>query len=94
MLADLLSGALNMIGFSWAAGPVSTELEIEMMDWLAQLCGLPDRFLHRSGAGGGGVIQVRPGATSQLGGDRTKAAGSQLGGDRTKAESKLSSKLR
>ena len=28
-----------------------------MMDWLAQLCGLPERFMHRSGTGGGGVIQ-------------------------------------
>ena len=28
MLADMLIGALGMIGFSWAASPVSTELEI------------------------------------------------------------------
>ncbi len=27
-LADMLAGALNMIGFSWAASPVSTELEM------------------------------------------------------------------
>ena len=31
----------------------------EMMDWLAKLCGLPERFLHSAGKGGGGVIQVR-----------------------------------
>ena len=30
----------------------------EMMDWLAKLCGLPERFLHSAGKGGGGVIQV------------------------------------
>lgn len=28
MLADLWAGALNMIGFSWAASPVGTELEM------------------------------------------------------------------
>ncbi len=30
------------------------------MDWLAQLCGLPQEFMCNGGAGpGGGVIQVR-----------------------------------
>jgi len=28
MLADMLCGALGMIGFSWAASPISTELEM------------------------------------------------------------------
>lgn len=27
------------------------------MDWLAQLCGLPGKFLFSSGGAGGGVIQ-------------------------------------
>ena len=45
-LADMLSGALNMIGFSWLAGPISTELEELTMDMLARLMGLPNRFLH------------------------------------------------
>ncbi|MEW5296779.1 MAG: hypothetical protein WDW38_007580 [Sanguina aurantia] len=57
MLADMWSSAINMIGFSWAAAPVSTELEMVMMDWLARLCGLPARFLFASGGPGGGVIQ-------------------------------------
>ncbi|GAX81667.1 hypothetical protein CEUSTIGMA_g9095.t1 [Chlamydomonas eustigma] len=57
MLADMLAGAINMIGFSWAAGPVSTELEMVMMDWLGKLCGIPEKFLHSSASGGGGVIQ-------------------------------------
>eukprot|EP00955_Chlamydomonas_euryale_P028590 301291-Chlamydomonas_euryale.AAC.2 len=39
LLADMLMGALNMIGFSWAASPASTELEIIAMDWLAKLVG-------------------------------------------------------
>lgn len=40
-LADLLAGALNMIGFSWAAGPISTELEELSMDMLAMLTMIP-----------------------------------------------------
>ncbi|KAG1660227.1 hypothetical protein FOA52_005097 [Chlamydomonas sp. UWO 241] len=62
LLADMLMGALNMIGFSWAASPASTELEIVAMDWLAKLVGLPARFLHSSSGTGGGVIQ---GTTSE-----------------------------
>ncbi|GLC76482.1 hypothetical protein PLESTF_001786000 [Pleodorina starrii] len=62
-LADMWSSALSMIGFSWAASPVSTELEMAMMDWLAELCGLPPSFRCNGGAGpGGGVIQ---GTTSE-----------------------------
>ncbi|KXZ45278.1 hypothetical protein GPECTOR_56g374 [Gonium pectorale] len=62
-LADMWAGALSMIGFSWAASPVSTELEMAMMDWLAELCGLPAAFRCNGGAGpGGGVIQ---GTTSE-----------------------------
>ncbi|GIM15937.1 hypothetical protein Vretimale_18591 [Volvox reticuliferus] len=57
-LADMWSSALSMIGFSWAASPVSTELEMAMMDWLAELCGLPASFRCNGGTGpGGGVIQ-------------------------------------
>ncbi|GIL59409.1 hypothetical protein Vafri_14094 [Volvox africanus] len=57
-LADMWSSALSMIGFSWAASPVSTELEMAMMDWLAELCGLPASFRCNGGSGpGGGVIQ-------------------------------------
>mmetsp|Transcript_11451 Transcript_11451/g.20219 ORF Transcript_11451/g.20219 Transcript_11451/m.20219 type:complete len:510 (-) Transcript_11451:379-1908(-) len=56
-LADMLVGALGMIGFSWAGSPVATELEISMMDWLALLMGLPKKFLFSSEGPGGGVIQ-------------------------------------
>jgi len=56
MLGDMLSGALNVIGFNWLASPAATELEQSVLDWLAQLIGLPDAFLSRSGKGGG-VIQ-------------------------------------
>uniref|UniRef100_A0A383V780 Tyrosine decarboxylase n=1 Tax=Tetradesmus obliquus TaxID=3088 RepID=A0A383V780_TETOB len=45
ILAEMLIASLNMIGFSWQSSPVSTELEMVMMDWLGKLCGLPDKFI-------------------------------------------------
>ncbi|KAJ6223277.1 hypothetical protein RDWZM_001822 [Blomia tropicalis] len=54
---DMLSGALSCIGFTWNAAPSCTELEMKMMDWFAQMLGLPDHFCFGSGKGGGGVIQ-------------------------------------
>ena len=40
---------------SWATSPAATELEQHVMDWLADLLGLPESF--RSTGSGGGVIQ-------------------------------------
>lgn len=57
IVADMLSGAIACIGFSWIASPACTELEVVMLDWLGQMLGLPDAFLARSGGVGGGVIQ-------------------------------------
>eukprot|EP00878_Enallax_costatus_P025982 GHUV01027848.1.p1 GENE.GHUV01027848.1~~GHUV01027848.1.p1 ORF type:complete len:388 (+),score=81.82 GHUV01027848.1:52-1215(+) len=59
ILAEMLIAVLNMIGFSWQSSPVSTELEMVMMDWLAKLCGLPDKFISNgdSSRPGGGCIQ-------------------------------------
>jgi len=52
--ADILSDAIGCIGFSWIASPACTELEVVMMDWLAQIIQLPKHFM--SGGKGGGVI--------------------------------------
>nr|ASJ26448.1 dopa decarboxylase [Pieris rapae] len=57
IVADMLSGAIACIGFSWIASPACTELEVVMMDWLGQMLGLPEEFLARSGGEAGGVIQ-------------------------------------
>lgn len=38
MLADMWSSAINMIGFSWAAAPVSTELEMVGVRWAGTAC--------------------------------------------------------
>lgn len=55
VLGDLLSTGLGVQGMLWQTGPAITELETRMLDWMAELCGLPERFL--STGRGGGVIQ-------------------------------------
>jgi aromatic-L-amino-acid/L-tryptophan decarboxylase len=41
VLAELLIAALNVNNMTWLASPAATELELTVMDWLAQLLGLP-----------------------------------------------------
>ena len=41
---------------SWVTSPACTELELRVVDWMAELLDLPPRFLNTS-ANGGGVIQ-------------------------------------
>lgn len=55
-LGEMISAALNVIGFSWVSSPACTELETQVLDWLAKLLGLPDCF-HSTSGKGGGVIQ-------------------------------------
>jgi aromatic-L-amino-acid/L-tryptophan decarboxylase len=55
ILGDLLSAGLGVQGMLWSTSPAATELETQMMDWLAELLGLPAAF--RSDGAGGGVIQ-------------------------------------
>ena len=68
LLGELLSGAINAIGFSWASCPAGTELESVVLDWLADALALPPSFRthHDRAEGeegpptrgpGGGVIQ-------------------------------------
>ncbi|XP_022915518.2 histidine decarboxylase [Onthophagus taurus] len=59
LLGDMLADAINCLGFTWASGPVVTELETIVMNWLGKMIGLPDDFLHtKSTSLGGGVIQT------------------------------------
>ncbi|HEX8093652.1 aminotransferase class V-fold PLP-dependent enzyme [Jatrophihabitans sp.] len=55
ILGDLLASGLGVQGMLWATSPAATELETQMMDWLAQLLDLPAGF--RSDSAGGGVLQ-------------------------------------
>jgi len=41
IVAELLIAALNVNGMTWLASPAATELETTVLDWLAQLLGLP-----------------------------------------------------
>ncbi|CAI5944772.1 unnamed protein product [Closterium sp. NIES-65] len=59
---DALISALNVVGFSWAAAPTATELEGIVMDWMADLLGLPEGFHSvksgEEGWGSGGCSSV------------------------------------
>ncbi|CAB3236454.1 unnamed protein product [Arctia plantaginis] len=58
ILGDMLSAGIGCIGFSWAASPACTELEIIMLDWMGKAIGLPPSFLAlEEGSKGGGVIE-------------------------------------
>ncbi|XP_077159097.1 aromatic-L-amino-acid decarboxylase isoform X2 [Paroedura picta] len=57
LLADMLSGGIGCIGFSWASSPACTELETVMLDWLGKMINLPPQFLAGKDGEGGGVIQ-------------------------------------
>jgi aromatic-L-amino-acid decarboxylase len=41
ILAELLAATLNAVAFIWRTSPASTELEAHVLDWTAQLLGLP-----------------------------------------------------
>ncbi len=55
ILGELVAAGLGMQGMLWSTGPVCTELETHVMDWLVELLDLPSHFL--SSSAGGGVIQ-------------------------------------
>lgn len=44
-LGEMLSGALNIVGFSWITSPAATELEMIVLDWLGKMLKLPEDFL-------------------------------------------------
>ncbi|WP_133907487.1 aminotransferase class I/II-fold pyridoxal phosphate-dependent enzyme [Actinophytocola oryzae] len=64
ILGDLLSSGLGVQGMLWATSPACTELETVVVDWLAELLGLPDHF--RTDNVGGGVIQDSASSASLL----------------------------
>ena len=52
-LGELLSAGLGVNGMSWATSPACTELELRVVDWMAELLDLPERFRNTSESGGG-----------------------------------------
>jgi len=55
ILGDLVSSGLGVQGMIWATSPAATELETRVLDWLAEMMGMPEKF--KSTSTGGGVIQ-------------------------------------
>lgn len=55
VLGELLCAGLGVQGMLWLTSPACTELEQHVLDWLAELLGLPAHF--QSTGTGGGVIQ-------------------------------------
>ncbi|MFL6120862.1 aminotransferase class V-fold PLP-dependent enzyme [Actinophytocola sp.] len=64
ILGDLLSSGLGVQGMLWATSPACTELETVVVDWFAELLGLPAHF--RTDGAGGGVIQDSASSASLL----------------------------
>jgi aromatic-L-amino-acid decarboxylase len=44
ILAEMITGALNVNAMTWRTAPAATELETLVLDWLRQWLGLPDKF--------------------------------------------------
>lgn len=55
ILGDLISSGLGVQGMIWATSPAATELETRVLDWLAEMMDMPEKF--KSTSTGGGVIQ-------------------------------------
>jgi aromatic-L-amino-acid/L-tryptophan decarboxylase len=53
ILAELVSAGLGVQGMLWATSPACTEIEQQVVDWLADLLGLPEHWKLESGRGGG-----------------------------------------
>jgi len=56
ILGDLAASGLGQQGMLWATSPAATELEMVVVDWLADLLGLPEAW--KTTGPGGGVIQM------------------------------------
>lgn len=54
VLGELLSAGLGVQGMLWATSPACTELETHLLDWIADLIALPEKF--KASSTGGGVI--------------------------------------
>lgn len=57
LLGELYSAAFTGACFNWICSPAVTELETIVLDWLAQILGLPATYLSTGPTRGGGVIQ-------------------------------------
>ncbi|GLU06545.1 hypothetical protein SLE2022_235710 [Rubroshorea leprosula] len=49
-LGEMLCTSFNSVGFNWLASPAATELEMTVMDWLANMLKLPKSFMFQAPA--------------------------------------------
>ncbi|KAK2613495.1 hypothetical protein N8I77_000407 [Diaporthe amygdali] len=57
LLGELYSAAFTGACFNWICSPAVTELETIVLDWVAQIIGLPPAYHSTGPTRGGGVIQ-------------------------------------
>ena len=62
ILGEVLSAALGVQGMMWTTSPACTELETHVLDWVAQMLDLPEKFLS-TGSGGGVIYDSASSAT-------------------------------
>nr|CDJ85559.1 Pyridoxal phosphate-dependent decarboxylase domain containing protein [Haemonchus contortus] len=59
LLADFVTSALSVIGFSWDSCPALTEMENAMVNWVGRALGFPEAFLFQDSppaSQGGGTV--------------------------------------
>jgi aromatic-L-amino-acid/L-tryptophan decarboxylase len=56
ILAEMVASGLGQQGMLWSTSPVSTEVEMRVMDWLVEMLDLPSAW--KMAGPGGGVIQA------------------------------------
>ncbi|KAG6091886.1 hypothetical protein E4U30_006195 [Claviceps sp. LM220 group G6] len=56
IIAEIYSNFLNGAYFNWISSPAATELEVIVLDWLAQELNLPECFKSKGSTRGGGVL--------------------------------------
>lgn len=63
ILGDLLSSGLGIQGMLWSTSPACTEIETHVLDWLAEILGLPEVFKSLPGPGCGVIQDTASSAT-------------------------------
>jgi len=64
ILGELAAAGLGVQGMLWATSPACTELETVVVDWMADLLGLPEQW--KTTGPGGGVIQMTASDSTHL----------------------------
>lgn len=64
VLGEMLCAGINVMGFDWIASPACTELEVIVLDWLADFLNLPKQFYNFADGPGGSVIQGSAGESA------------------------------